>query len=446
MEFRKIVILGAGESGVGAALLAKSRGIDVFVSDNGKIKENFRNELMINGVLFEENGHSIEHLLSASHVIKSPGIPDKAEVVVRCLESGIPVISETEFAWYFSKAKFVGITGSNGKTTTANLITHILQKGGLDAVLAGNAGISLSRFLSKEDHEIFVVEISSFQLDYMFEFKFDIAVLLNITPDHMDRYGYSMERYAASKWRITQNQTKEDYFVYNADDETIAALFENQPVNSRTIPFSLHKTFENGAYVDEKELHIYINKNIFTMTLEKLALQGKHNTYDSLAAGISGRLLDIRKSVLKESLSDFQNIEHRLESVAKVHGIEFINDSKATNVNSTWYALESMNRQVIWIAGGMDKGNDYSMLFELVREKVKALICLGNDNTKLKEAFGNIVPQIYETDSMMLAVQTAYSLGDNGDVVLLSPTCASFDLFENFEDRGNQFKMAIREL
>lgn len=446
MNFHKIVILGAGESGVGAALLAKSQSIDVFVSDNGKIKNTFRQELIENNIPFEENGHSAEKILTASHIIKSPGIPDKAIIISQCLDAGIPVISETEFAWHFSKAKFIGITGSNGKTTTANLLTHILKKGGYDAVLSGNAGVSLARILSKSDHEIFVVEISSFQLDYMFHFRFDIAILLNITPDHMDRYEHSMEKYATSKWRICRNQTEKDFFIYNADDEIITSMLKQYPPESTLLPFSLQQTFENGAFADKKELHINIHKKLFAMTLEKLALQGKHNTYDSLAAGIAGRLLDIRKTVLKESLSDFQNIEHRLEAVAKVHGIEFINDSKATNVNSTWYALESMNRPVIWIAGGMDKGNDYTMLFDLVREKVKALICLGTDNSKLKEAFVNKVPQIYETNNMMIAVQTAYSLGDNGDVVLLSPTCASFDLFENFEDRGNQFKMAIREL
>ncbi len=446
MDFRKIVVLGAGESGVGAALLAKSRGIDVFVSDSNLIKPKYKEELIFHNIAFEERGHDFSAISKASHIIKSPGIPDSVPILKQLKEFKIPIISETEFAWYFSKATFIGVTGSNGKTTTANLITHILQKGGKDAVLCGNAGISLARIISEKDHEIFVVEISSFQLDCMYNFRFHIGILLNITPDHMDRYNHSMKDYAASKWRITQNQKPEDFFIYNADDAEIQKLLESEQLQSQAIPFSLEKKTDQGGYTENSHLFININKTSFIMTLEKLALQGKHNTYDSLAAGISGRLLDIRKSVLKESLSDFQNIEHRLESVAKVHGIEFINDSKATNVNSTWYALESMNRPTIWIAGGMDKGNDYQSLKELAKEKVKALICLGNNNEKLKEAFSDIIPQIFETNDMLMAVQTAYSLGDNGDVVLLSPTCASFDLFENFEDRGKQFKMAIREL
>lgn len=440
-----IVILGAGESGVGAAILAVKEGWDVFVSDFGKIKEEYKNELQQRGIAFEEEGHTMDQILSADVVIKSPGIPDKAPVMKAILEKGIRVISEIEFGGYYNSARTICITGSNGKTTTTMLTHHILKKAGIKVGLAGNVGKSFARQVAESDVEWYVLELSSFQLDDMSDFKADIAILTNITPDHLDRYDYIMQNYVNSKFRILQNQTKEDWFIYNYDDPIIMEELTRREITARTAPFSLKKTMEVGGFANEQQITININDQ-FTMSIHDLALKGKHNTQNSLASGIASRILEIRKEVVRESLEDFVNVEHRLEFVAKVNGIEFINDSKATNVNSTWFALESMDKPTVWIVGGVDKGNDYAELMDLVRDKVKAIICMGVDNKKLLEAFSGVIPTIVEARSAMEAVAYGYRLAKKDETVLLSPACASFDLFENYEDRGNQFKSAVRAL
>lgn len=447
METKNIIVLGAGESGIGAAVLARKHGFDVFVSDKSKISEKNKNVLLKSDIEFEEGKHTQSRILKADEVVKSPGIPDNVPVVKAAKEAEIPVISEIEFAARHTKAKLICITGSNGKTTTTLLTHHILKKAGLDAAVAGNVGNSFAMELAAGDHEYFVLEISSFQLDGMFDFRADIAVLMNITPDHLDRYDHSFEKYAESKFRLIRNMGTEDAFIYCADDPVIMNKIKTIQPAMRLYPFTLEDHADgDGAYIKDNNIIINIQSNTTQMTLESLALQGKHNIYNSMAATVAGKLLDIRKQHIQESLSDFQNIEHRLEQVAVIHGIEFINDSKATNVNSTWYALESMKKNVIWIAGGIDKGNDYTMLDEMVREKVKAIVCLGKDNHKIKEAFAGKIDNIIETRSMDVAVQTAIYLGSKGDTILLSPACASFDLFENFEDRGNQFKEAVNKL
>ncbi|MCD4724799.1 MAG: UDP-N-acetylmuramoyl-L-alanine--D-glutamate ligase [Bacteroidales bacterium] len=447
MGTNNIIILGAGESGVGAAVLARKKGFDVFVSDNNRIKEKYKDVLSHFDIEFEEGKHSENRILQATEVIKSPGIPDQVPLAKKITKKGIPIISEIEFAARFTGAKLICITGSNGKTTTTLLTHHILKKAGLDVAVAGNVGNSFAMELAKQDHGYFVLEISSFQLDGMFSFKADIAILLNITPDHLDRYNYSFDDYAASKFRILRNMENEDAFIYCMDDRVISKKIREDQVSPRIIPFSINNVIEGeGACLKDNNIIINIQSNKQIMTLESLALQGKHNIYNSMAAAIAGRLLDIRKNHIQESLSDFQNIEHRLEHVAIIQGMEFINDSKATNINAAWYALESMQKEVIWIAGGIDKGNDYSMLFDLVKSKVKAIVCLGKDNEHIRNAFSDIVETIIETRSMDVAVQTALYLGKKGDCILLSPACASFDLFENFEDRGNQFKEAINGL
>lgn len=443
---KKVVILGAGESGYGAAVLAEKQGFRVFVSDSGKIKEKYRSLLADLQIGFEEGSHSSDRILQADLVIKSPGIPEKAPVLKEIRSKGIPVISEIEFAARYTSAKKICITGSNGKTTTTLLIYHMLQKAGFDAGLAGNVGKSFAWLVAEEPHDYYVIELSSFQLDDMYDFKAEIAILMNITPDHLDRYNYRMQDYVDSKFRILQNQTGDDYFIYCADDPVIGEELMHRQVTAQKVPFSLFPAEGDGASVFENNLLINITKNQFSMSILDLALQGRHNVYNSMAAAISGMVLEIRNDRIRESLTDFQGVEHRLERFLKVHGIEFINDSKATNINSTWYALESMNHPVVWIAGGIDKGNDYSMLEDLVREKVKAIVCLGVDNTKIHKAFDNIVRNIIDTQSMSEAVKSAYYLARNGDVVLLSPACASFDLFENYEDRGRQFKQEVRNL
>ena len=440
-----VLVLGAGESGVGAAILAKVKGAQVFVSDFGTIKDSFQAELNEYQLEWEQGSHSMERILEADLVIKSPGIPEKAPVMKAIREKGIKVISEIEFAGYFTAAKKVCITGSNGKTTTTMLIHHMLKKAGLKVGLAGNVGYSFAKQVALEENEIYVLELSSFQLDDMEDFKAEIAILTNITPDHLDRYEYNMQLYVNSKFRILNNQTADDYFIYNADDKTILAEIEKRAIPAKKLPFSLTQEFEEGAYTANKQLIINFN-NQFTMSIHELALKGKHNTQNSLASGLAGRILDIRKEIVRESLADFVNVEHRLEFVAKVCGIEFINDSKATNVNSTWFALESMEQPTIWIVGGVDKGNDYSELVELVKEKVKAIICLGKDNQKIMDAFSGHVETIVEAGSAMEAVAYGYRLAKKDETVLLSPACASFDLFENYEDRGNQFKEAVRSL
>ncbi|TND09211.1 MAG: UDP-N-acetylmuramoylalanine--D-glutamate ligase [Bacteroidetes bacterium] len=444
---KRIVILGAGESGAGAAVLAKKKGFEVFVSDKSKIKEKYRNVLSQHGIDWEEEQHSEEKILNAHEVIKSPGIPEKTPLVKKLRAQGTPVISEIEFASRYTHAKMICITGSNGKTTTTLLTHHILQKAGYKVGLAGNIGKSFALQVAEEDHDYYVLEISSFQLDDMYAFRADIAILLNITPDHLDRYDDKLENYADSKFRITNNQRPEDAFIYCIDDEVTMETIKRWKINAKQYPFSIKQQVEEGACLINNEIIINThNNNQLSMTIEELALQGRHNIYNSMAAAVAGRLADVRKDVVRESLSDFENLEHRLEHVARINNINFINDSKATNVNAAWYALESMDTPVVWVMGGVDKGNDYSSLFEMVKQKVRAIVCLGTENKKIIKAFGDKVETIVETSSAKEAVNAAYRLAKKGDTVLLSPACASFDLFENYEDRGQQFKAAVRGL
>ncbi|TFF41004.1 UDP-N-acetylmuramoyl-L-alanine--D-glutamate ligase [Mucilaginibacter psychrotolerans] len=446
MSTQRLAILGAGESGVGAAYLAQQQGYDVFVSDFGAIADHYKQQLQDWGIRFEENGHTFEEILKAVEVVKSPGIPDKAPVVKKLVEANIPVISEIEFAGRYTQAKMICITGSNGKTTTTSLTYFILKNAGLNVGLAGNIGKSFAYQVATENFDYYVLEISSFMLDNMYQFKADIAVLLNITPDHLDRYDYKLENYAASKYRITQNQTAADYFIYCADDAETLKVMEGKTIAAQQLPFSIEKMIETGAYLDKDNIVINIHQQHFTMSITELALQGKHNIYNSMASGIVAKVLELRNETMRESMGTFPSIEHRLEFVAKISGIAFINDSKATNVNSTWYALESMSTPVVLILGGVDKGNDYTMLNELVRQKVKAIVCLGKDNKRIHDAFEEDVDIIVNTGSAAEAAQVAYHLAAKGDTVLLSPACASFDLFKNYEDRGRQFKEAVKEL
>lgn len=441
-----IVVLGAGESGAGAAYLAKQQGYDVFVSDFGVIADKYKMQLQEWNIRFEERQHTESEILSATEVIKSPGIPDKAPIIKKLAEKGVPVISEIEFAARYTDAKLICITGSNGKTTTTSLTYHILKNAGLNVGLAGNIGKSFAYQVATENFDHYVLEISSFMLDNMYQFKADMAVLLNITPDHLDRYDYKMENYVASKFRVTQNQTADDYFIYCADDpETIKGM-AGREFKAQLLPFSIEQKVEPGAYLDNQDIIINTSQAHFKMSITELALQGKHNIYNSMASGILAKVLHIRSKTVRESMADFQNIEHRLEFVAKISGISFINDSKATNVNSTWYALESMSTDVVLILGGVDKGNDYGMLRDLVQQKVKAIVCLGKDNKRIHDAFEDDVDIIVNTSSAAEAALVAYHLAAKGDTVLLSPACASFDLFKNYEDRGNQFKQAVKEL
>lgn len=447
-EKKYIVILGAGESGVGAALLAQKQGFDVFVSDFGPITDQYKNDLIQANIAFEENGHTDDLILSASKVVKSPGIPDKAPIIKKLIEKNISILSEIEFAGAYTQAKMICITGSNGKSTTTLLTYHILKNAGLNIGLAGNIGKSFARQVAFENFDFYVLEISSFMLDNMYQFKADIAVLLNITPDHLDRYDYKMENYSDSKFRIIQNQGPEDVFIYCADDaETQKGLLKHQ-VHAQAFPFSIEKVLENGAFLQNDQITIKLHQtqDLFTMSLKDLALQGKHNIYNSMASGIVAKVLELRNESIRESMGSFTNIEHRLEHVARISGIDFINDSKATNVNSTWYALESMPSDVVLILGGVDKGNDYNMLKDLVKSKVKAIVCLGKDNKRIHDAFEDDVEVIINTFSAEEAVQMAYHLAAKGDTVLLSPACASFDLFKNYEDRGQQFKNAVKQL
>ncbi len=443
----RVVILGAGESGVGAAKLAQKQGFDVFVSDFGSIADAYKSDLQGMNIPFEENQHTEALILNAVEVVKSPGIPPKAPIVKALVEKGISVISEIEFAKRYTSAKTICITGSNGKSTTSMLTYHILKKAGLNVGLAGNIGHSFAAQVADQNYDWYVLEISSFMLDDMYEFKADIAVLLNITPDHLDRYDYKIENYAASKMRIVQNQTAADVFVYCADDEETKKALQAVNIQAKQYPFSIIERVEPGAYLEENT--IYINtqlNNKLTMSISDLALQGKHNIYNSMASGIVAKVLELRNETIRESMGDFKNIDHRLEFVAKISDVTYINDSKATNVNSTWYALESVNTDVVLIMGGVDKGNDYTMLKDLVKSKVKAIICLGKDNKRIHEAFEDDVEVIVNTFSAEEAVQVAYHLAKKGSTVLLSPACASFDLFKNYEDRGNQFKAAVKEL
>ncbi len=442
---KHIAILGAGESGIGAAILAAQKCWSVFISDFGTIPEKYKEVLEEKGFEWEEGKHTESRILSADLVVKSPGIPETAPLIKKLREEGVKVISEIEFAGYYTNAFKICITGSNGKTTTSMLTYHILKKAGLNVGLAGNVGDSFAKLVAEESHDYYVLELSSFQLDDMYDFKAEIAILLNITPDHLDRYEYKMENYINSKFRIIQNQTIDDWFIYNKDDKNITGWLEKGSVNAKKAPFSLIEKVGQGGFLNEEQITINI-KDQFTMSIHELALKGKHNVQNSLASGITSRILEIRKESLRESLSDFVNVEHRLEFVAKVHGIEFINDSKATNINSTWFALESMDNPTVWIVGGVDKGNDYTELMDLVKDKVKAIICLGKDNKKIIDTFTGVVENIVEANSALEAVAYGYRLAKKDETVLLSPACASFDLFENYEERGNEFKKAVRAL
>ncbi|NRB60141.1 MAG: UDP-N-acetylmuramoyl-L-alanine--D-glutamate ligase [Winogradskyella sp.] len=442
---KRLVILGGGVSGVGTALLAKEKGYDVFVSDKGKIKENYRDVLLNNEIEFEDEQHTELNILNADLIMKSPGIPDKVALIQKIRTAGITIVSEIEFASNYTDATLVAITGSNGKTTTATL-THHLLKQELNVGLAGNIGDSFAKQILEENHENYVLEVSSFQLDDISSFQPKIAVLTNITPDHLDRYDYKFENYIISKFRIVENQSNEDYFIYDADDEVISNWLQNNSIQSKKLPFSITQVVEEGAYLDNNNIIITIDNNKIIMPTANLRLQGKHNVKNAMAASTVAHLLKIRKQTIRESLENFQGVEHRLEHVLKINKVQYINDSKATNVNATYFALESMDAPTVWIVGGVDKGNDYTELYPFINEKVKAIICLGVDNAKLLDAFGNMVDIIVETQYIEEAVKIAYKVAEAGDNVLLSPACASCDLFENYEDRGRQFKNAVRNL
>jgi UDP-N-acetylmuramoylalanine--D-glutamate ligase len=443
----RIIVLGGGESGTGSAILARKQGFDVFLSDNGTIKGKFKEMLYNYDIPWEENKHTERLILDTDEVIKSPGIPERSSIIQAIRKKEIRVISEIEFAARYTGAKKICVTGSNGKTTTTSLIHHMMKKAGLNAGLAGNVGRSFALQVAEENYDYYVLELSSFQLEGMVDFKADIAILLNITPDHLDWYDFNMQSYVDAKFRITQNLSEDEFFVFCSDDEITVKELEKIVIKAKELPFAMKKKEKEVAYIDdENNLRIEYGSKDFSMSVADLALRGKHNQYNSMAAGITGSVLKIRNEMIRESLMDFQGVEHRLEKVLTVHGIQFINDSKATNVNSTWYALESLTSKAVWIAGGIDKGNDYDGIIELVRDKVKALICLGKDNEKLHRAFGGHIETVIDASSMEEAVQQAYYLADKGDTVLLSPACASFDLFENFEERGWKFKEAVRKL
>ena len=443
----RLVILGGGESGVGTAILGKKKGYDVFVSDFGKIKENYKEVLTINKIAWEDEKHTEELILNADVVMKSPGIPEKSPIVKKLLEKNIPVISEIEFAAPFTTATTIGITGSNGKTTTALLTYHLLKQGGLNVGLAGNIGKSFAWQVAENKHDCYVLELSSFQLDGIINYKPDIAIITNISPDHLDRYNYDYNLYIDSKFRITMNQNEDDYLIYDEDDEAISNWLANHKIKANKLPFSLTKKIEEGGSITENnEININLNDENFIMPINKLALEGKHNVKNTMAATTVAQLMNIRKATIRESLTNFQGAEHRLEKVLKINNVQYINDSKATNVNATFFALDSMNTPTVWIVGGVDKGNDYDELMALVREKVKGIICLGVDNKKLADKFEGLVDMFVETTSMTEAVKIANKMAEKGDTVLLSPACASFDLFENYEDRGRQFKQAVKNL
>ena len=440
MMVKRIVVLGAGISGVGAAVLAKKKGFEVFVSDKGKITEDNKKVLLNNEVDWEENNHTFDKILNADEVIKSPGIPDSIELIQNLKNAKIPLISEVEFAFRYTKAKIAAITGSNGKTTTTLLLGHVLKNAGYDVLVAGNVGVGFALSISERDYDYIVLELSSFQLDGIKNFRSDVAILLNITADHLDRYDYRLENYSASKFKITENQKEQDFLIYNADDEIVKEI----KTKAKKLPISLKDEQKEGGFLNKNELIIKLNNN--TMTMQELALQGKHNIFNSMAAAMAARVFEVKDSVIRQSMIDFQNVEHRLEYVLTVHGIDFINDSKATNVNACWFALESMTKGVVWIVGGVDKGNDYSELAEMVDEKVKAIICLGENNQNIIDAFKDKVDTIVQASTMSEAVNQSFSLANKGETVLLSPACASFDLFANYEDRGVQFKKSARTL
>jgi UDP-N-acetylmuramoylalanine--D-glutamate ligase len=437
---KRIVVLGAGISGVGAAVLAKKKGFEVFVSDKGKIIADNKKVLLNNEVDWEENNHTFDKILNADEVIKSPGIPDSFELIQKLKNAKIPLISEVEFAFRYTKAKIAAITGSNGKTTTTLLLGHVLKNAGYDVLVAGNVGVGFALSIAERDYDYIVLELSSFQLDGIKNFRCDVAILLNITSDHLDRYDHKIENYSASKFRITENQQEQDFLVFNADDEIVKQI----KTKAKKLPISLKIEQKEGGFLNKNELIIKLNNN--TMTMQELALQGKHNIFNSMAAAMAARVFEVKDSVIRQSMIDFQNVEHRLEYVLTVHGIDFINDSKATNVNACWFALESMTKGVVWIVGGVDKGNDYSELAEMVDQKVKAIICLGENNQNIIDAFKDKVDTIVQASTMSEAVNQSYSLANKGETVLLSPACASFDLFANYEDRGVQFKKSARKL
>ena len=443
----KIVILGAGESGIGAALLAKQKGYDVFVSDASAIKPIFQSELEANHIPFESGTHDMERILEADEVMKSPGIPEKNELVKQIRAKGIPVISEIEFGYrYKGDSKIVAITGSNGKTTTTSLLYHICKTADQDVAIVGNIGFSFARQIAVDPKKLYVIEVSSFQLDDIKTFRPDIAILLNITEDHLDRYNYQFEYYIKSKFRIIENQTEKDCFIYCIDDEVVVKHLELLTTNTNLLPFSMKQELKKGGYIKNEQMMLKIQEERVTMSIYDFALKGKHNAYNTMAASIAASTLGIRKEKIREAVSNFHSLEHRMEFVATVKGVDFINDSKATNVNSTWYALESMQKPTILILGGVDKGNDYALVADLVKDKVKAIVCMGTDNAKLIEYFKDKVAQIIEVDSAKKAVNASFKLAEKGDVVLLSPACASFDLFKNYEDRGHQFKESVKEL
>ncbi len=443
---KRLVVLGGGESGVGTAILGKKEGYQVFVSDKGEIQKKYKDVLEHFEIDWEEKRHTESKILNADLVMKSPGIPDNIPLVVRLESKGISVISEIEFASKYTEATIIGITGSNGKTTTTMLTHHLLKEGGLNVGMAGNIGDSFAKMVAQQNHDYYVLEISSFQLDGIEDFKPHIAVITNITPDHLDRYDYKFENYVASKFSISKNQTEDDYFIFDADDEVLTKWLKENPIKPQMTPFSLEKKIEEGASIESDKIRITTANTSIEMKTETLALEGRHNLKNTMAASTVAKLVGIRKETIRESVTNFQGAPHRLEKVLKIHHVQYINDSKATNVNATYYALDSMNAPTVWIVGGVDKGNDYKDLMPLVREKVKAIICLGLDNSKIKDAFGNVVDLLVETYAMSEAVKVAYKIAERGDSVLLSPACASFDLFENYEDRGNQFKEAIKNL
>ncbi|MEO2053614.1 MAG: UDP-N-acetylmuramoyl-L-alanine--D-glutamate ligase [Allomuricauda sp.] len=442
----RLVILGGGESGVGTAILGKREGFEVFVSDKGEIKEKYKEVLEHFGIEWESGTHTESKILNADVVMKSPGIPDKVPLVKQLVAKGIPVISEIEFASKYTDATLVGITGSNGKTTTTMMTYHLLKEGGLNVGMAGNIGDSYAKMVAEQDFDQYVLEISSFQLDGIVDFKPHVAVITNITPDHLDRYEYKFENYIASKFRIAMNQDENDYLIYDADDEVITGWLKQHPVRSKLVPFTLKGKVEEGAWLENETIKIKLEHKTLEMSTDILALEGQHNVKNTMAASMAALLVKVRKETIRQSIQSFQGAPHRLEKVLKINHVEYINDSKATNVNATFYALDGIKKPIVWIVGGVDKGNDYAELMPLVREKVKAIVCLGMDNSKLIDAFGNVIDLMVETYSMEEAVKVAYKIAERGDAVLLSPACASFDLFENYEDRGNQFKNAVKNL
>jgi UDP-N-acetylmuramoylalanine--D-glutamate ligase len=444
----KIAILGAGESGVGTAILAKKEGYEVFVSDRGTIAPQYKSLMEQNQIAYEEGAHSDELILDATIVMKSPGIPNNADIVQKIKNKGIQIMSELEFAYPFCKGKIIGITGSNGKTTTTNLIYHIYQQAGRNVGMCGNVGVSFAQMIAMDPKDYYIVEISSFQLDDIKDFRCHTAILLNITPDHLDRYDYKMENYVKSKFNIVTNQMEEDVFIYCADDIEIKNFMAKSEHNirSKKIPFSYQHQLDFGGYIQQDQLIINIQQPIFSMLVQDITIKGKHNQHNTLAAGIAAKIDGLKNEDLKEAFASFKSIPHRLESVLQIQGVEYINDSKATNVNSSWYALECMDKKVVWIVGGVDKGNDYEVLLPLVKKKVKAIVCLGLDNLKIHNTFSGIVDVIVNVESMKDAVRSSSQMAAKGDAVLLSPCCASFDLFQNYEDRGDQFKKCVREL